>query len=207
MFSRFRPQCVSVGWFVALCLTMSSCGDPTFEGEAVAVFNVPRTGAEPFFDLPWPSDLRVTPDGAIDMRDFPNPSIPILAQYLERLSTTVRGYSVSAPNYLRFGTAIDEDSLPPNPSASLENDASVFLINVDADTNTLENGTAPARVRLVQKDYESGEYGVLDAARAQIEFNDFSWDALMIEANAEPKTNRSYQPLSLIPISEPTRPY
>ncbi len=38
------------------------------------------------------------------------------------------------------------------------------VINVDADTPILENGPVPDRVRLIQNDYEPGEYGVLDAA-------------------------------------------
>ncbi len=66
------------------------------------------------------------------------------------------------------------------------------MINVDADTNILESGPAPERVRLIQMDYESGEYGVLDAARARIEFRYFSWDALMIEGNAESRTSTKW---------------
>lgn len=113
-----------------LSFLVASCEPIAFEGDAVAVFTLPRTGAEPFFDLPWPSDLR-RDGGTIDVRAFPNPSgVPILRTYLERIST-LEGYSVSAPGYVRFGTAIDPASLPASPGASLENDASVFLMNVD----------------------------------------------------------------------------
>ncbi len=62
------------------------------------------------------------------------------------------------------------------------------MINVEAETDNIDKAPAPNRVRLVQKDYESGEYGVMDVARAKNEFKGFSWDALMLEANAEPKT-------------------
>ena len=39
--------------------------------------------------------------------------------------------------------------------------------------------------RLIQRDYETKDFGVLDAAREKVEFKNFNWDALMVEANAE----------------------
>ena len=59
------------------------------------------------------------------------------------------------------------------------------VINLDEESGH----TAPAhRMRPIQKEYVSGDFGVLEAARGRSEFTDFSWDALMLEANAEQKT-------------------
>jgi hypothetical protein len=61
------------------------------------------------------------------------------------------------------------------------------VINLDEEAGP----TAPVnRVRIIQKDYVSGDFEVLAAARGMIEFKDFSWDALMLEANAEEKTRK-----------------
>jgi hypothetical protein len=43
------------------------------------------------------------------------------------------------------------------------------------------------RTRLIQKDYLTGVFEVLEGARAMTEFKDFTWDTLMLEANAEDK--------------------
>ena len=43
-------------------------------------------------------------------------------------------------------------------------------------------------MRLIQKDCVTGDFEVLAAARLMEEFKFFSWDALMLEANAEEKT-------------------
>ncbi len=45
--------------------------------------------------------------------------------------------------------------------------------------------TPTSRTRMIQKDYFTGVFEVLAAARGMDEFKDFSWDALMLEANAE----------------------
>jgi hypothetical protein len=47
------------------------------------------------------------------------------------------------------------------------------------------NVLRPVHVRLIQRDYETKAFGVLDVARENAEFKDFNWDALMLEANEE----------------------
>ena len=43
------------------------------------------------------------------------------------------------------------------------------------------------RTRIIQKDYFTGVFEVLEAARGMDEFKDFSGDTHMLEANAEDK--------------------
>ena len=62
----------------------------------------------------------------------------------------------------------------------------IVIIAVDGEAEAVD--VVPQRsvhVRLIQRDYESKEFGVLDAAREKVEFKNFNWDALMVEANAE----------------------
>ena len=120
--------------FVWMVLAVAlACGTPgtSTDGDPVAMFTLPRTGDEPFFDLPWPNDLRRA-DGYVDVSAFPNErNIELLRRYTAAISTRLEGYSVSAPAFLRFGTAIDESTLPQTALASTEPNASVFIINVD----------------------------------------------------------------------------
>lgn len=126
--------------FVALCwalvsVTLGACTDPE---RTEAIFVLPRVaGEEAFFDLPWPSDLRRTATG-IDVTDFPNPNnVPLLERYRDAIMESVGGFSVSAPAYCRFAAALDESTLPADPAASIRDDASVFLINVDPESPEL----------------------------------------------------------------------
>ncbi len=118
---------------VAGCLCLLACGEitPIAATEPVALFTLPRAGDEPFWDLPWPNDLRRTLEGHVDVRDFPNPrAVVLLEDYKAVMSSTLDGYSVSAPGYLRFSVPLDEATLPASAAASLEDDASVFLMAI-----------------------------------------------------------------------------
>jgi hypothetical protein len=106
-------------------------------GPPRALFALPRTDDAPLFDLPWPSDVRRTDDGAIDLRAFPNPrSLPLIDRYIETVSARQRGFSTNGSIYFRFSRALDGASLPRTAARSLEPDASVFLIDVDGDSPT-----------------------------------------------------------------------
>ncbi len=54
------------------------------------------------------------------------------------------------------------------------------------------------RKRIIQKDYLTGVFEVLAAARDMDEFKDFSWDALMLEANAEEKQGARLPPVAVM---------
>ena len=85
-----------------------------------------------FFDHPFPSDLRKDANGAIVFKGFPNPStLPLLAQYVTQTDGLVKGFSPAAAAALHFEGAIDPASLPADPPATLANDASVQIVDVD----------------------------------------------------------------------------
>jgi hypothetical protein len=105
---------------------------PEDEGDPRAVFVLPRDGTEPFFDLPFPSDLRRTSEGTIDVAGFPNPrGNGFITRYLEAITERLDGFGTNGASYARFSRSVDPSTLPSTPEASIAADASVFLIDVD----------------------------------------------------------------------------
>jgi hypothetical protein len=87
---------------------------------------------EHFFDHPFPSDLRVDPDGAARFAGFPNPRlVPLLDTYVAASKGLLHGFSPTSAIYLRFTGAIDPSTLPADPPAATKPDASVQLVDVD----------------------------------------------------------------------------
>ncbi|MBK8407496.1 MAG: hypothetical protein IPL19_05865 [Sandaracinaceae bacterium] len=101
-----------------------------------AVFALPRDPAtHAFFDLPWPSDVRRNPDGTLDVSEFPQPrENQLVRRYLNAIEADTRGYSINGGTYLRFSASVDTSTLPADAAAAQDADASVFLMNVDADS-------------------------------------------------------------------------
>jgi len=129
-------------------VAVADAGPDAFVGAASALFEVP--GAEPppsgFYALPYPNDIRI--DGAtglIDLSDHVRPN-EILGEYIDVIASRQRGFSISAAIFFRFDAPIDPASLPQTVEASLEADASVYLVNVDPDS-PLVGERVPVRFR------------------------------------------------------------
>ena len=91
-----------------------------------------RLEGNAFFDHPFPSDLRKDAGGAIVFEGFPNPqALPLLAQYVTASEGLLKGFSTAAATAMRFDGPLDPQSLPADPPASLANDSSVQIIDVD----------------------------------------------------------------------------
>ena len=116
----------------------TDAGDAEVDGDGVVAPARPLQdlGAitEPggFYDHPYPSDLRLTAEGAPDLTNFyePTPS-SLLAQLRADVARDIRRFSPSAGVYLRFTAPLDPGSLPADVAASLEPSASVYLVDVD----------------------------------------------------------------------------
>lgn len=106
------------------------------EGPVRAVWVLPRTGATSgFFDLPWPTDLRLTAAGTPDLTGFPNPRfVDLLSEYFEAIEREQVGYATNGAVYFRFSRSVDVASLPADAEASRAPSASVFLIDVDPES-------------------------------------------------------------------------
>ena len=88
-----------------------------------------------FFDAPWPSDLRRTPSGGLEMATFPGASdLPLVQMYTELGETGLDGAGTTAPIYFRFEGPLDTSTLPATGRGSVYPSSSLFLIDVDPDS-------------------------------------------------------------------------
>ena len=107
--------------FTTLCFVACNASPPFVMNE----------GDGEFFDRPFPSDERTFADGAPDYTGFPNPSgTTLIERYLE-VAQSLDGFSTVAPIHFRFSGSIDPGLLP-TPQESLNADASVLLVDMDA---------------------------------------------------------------------------
>lgn len=100
-----------------------------------ALFEVPRIDAPPpsgFYALPFPNDLRVMDDGTIDLRDHLRPN-QLIGLYLDTITAEQRGFGTTSGLFVRFNGPINPDSLP-TPESSRQQEASVYLIDIDPDS-------------------------------------------------------------------------
>jgi hypothetical protein len=130
--ARF-PILPSVRWPLVVLLT--ACGsDPAgtvhfdLEGELAD---------DTFWNLPFPSDLRLAPSGAPDMAGFPNPrDVPILRGLLSNVDER-RGWPTMPAAYFRFTAPIPERDL----SEVIEFSADAPVLLLDTDPTSPEFGT------------------------------------------------------------------
>lgn len=116
---------------LALALVASGC-----EGEAVeptvALFTMPVSGDQDLYALPYPNDLRVTPEGTIDLAQLGTEQTGLIKRYLDVVARNdLEGFGTNGGAFFRFSGPLSPRSLPATPQASLEPGASVFWINID----------------------------------------------------------------------------
>jgi hypothetical protein len=116
------------------------CGDaPSQETPAATIFFDADAafGAEgAFFDFPYPSDLRLTPEGTPDVAEFPDPGVHILAG-LRKGAGERRGFPLMPVGYFRF-----TEELAPRASTDVVGGGSgAPLILVDIDPASPERGS------------------------------------------------------------------
>jgi hypothetical protein len=95
-------------------------------------FRMEAAQAHGFFSLPWPNDIRVMPDGSLDMAGFPlPPNNAIVANILALGASITEGFGTnSAVFFQTTGAPIDTASLP-SAEDSLLPGSSVMLVNLD----------------------------------------------------------------------------
>ncbi len=122
----------------ALMLLLAACGSD--DDPPGALFDLDgELAGDTFFDLPFPSDLRLDADGTPTFAGFPNTGNNMLVAQLVGLADTRVGYSVMSSVYFRFAEA-----LPPRSAAELlvaSPDAPILYVDIDPDS--------PERGRLV----------------------------------------------------------
>lgn len=115
-----------------------SSDDATPEAAAATIRFDPDAdfGAEnAFFAFPYPSDLRLTPEGTPDVAKFPDPGVPILAG-LKKGAAERRGFPNVAAGYF----ALTAKPAPRDPELLVEGGAKAPILLVDVDPASPERG-------------------------------------------------------------------
>jgi len=111
---------------LAVC-ALAACGDGRTTRALFAVSG--GDTADDFYALPFPNDLRRHADGTLDLSRFPANSLVV--DQLRTGAEQLDGFGLNASIYARFDGGVDPESLP-TPAGSMQPDASVYLVNIDA---------------------------------------------------------------------------
>lgn len=143
---------------LALVIILASCDDPpASDSDAGTDGTRPRVDyASPaLWDAPWPDERLRRPDGTVDVSSFPNPGRKLIVRQILDVLNGAAGFGTSSAIYFPLEGAIDATSLP-DLYASVEPDASVFLVDVDP-ASPARGARHPLVVRF---DVDPGRFGV-----------------------------------------------
>lgn len=88
--------------------------------------------AEHFYDFPYPSDLRLSSEGAPDLRGFPNPGAVAIVEDLRAAAVERKAFPVLPVAYFRFSAPLaKQDPEAVIPAAA---DAPVLLVDIDPES-------------------------------------------------------------------------
>ncbi len=111
------------------------------------------TRAASFYDAPFPSEDLRKADGHIDLTKFPaRDQALVIQQAAQLLESDARGFSSTAGVFMSTTAPLDATTLP-DVFASTKDDASVFLLDVDAKKKI------PVDVSFV---FDGGPYGAVN---------------------------------------------
>jgi hypothetical protein len=125
--------CVSLAGVLPFATACSSTPAPPpaeVADGARAVFSpdVDLAAEGAFWDLPYPSDLRLTAAGAPDLKSFPNPALGIIDEF-KKLVEARRGFPVLPVAYFRFEAPLGERK--ETDAIAATKDSPVLLVDVD----------------------------------------------------------------------------
>lgn len=86
-----------------------------------------------FFDAPFPIETRRRENGSLRVADVPDRGNGLVGQLLDLLEEGTEGFATNAAIFVPFDGPLDPTSLP-DLAGSLEDDASVFLIDLETGT-------------------------------------------------------------------------
>lgn len=102
-------------------------------------FTVDLTDPAHFYDMPFPSDLRLDPDGTPDLRGFPNPRRLAMVESVRAAATARPGFPVIPVAHVRFRGRPARQR--PDVVIAASTDSPILLVDLGDD--------APARGRLI----------------------------------------------------------
>jgi hypothetical protein len=123
----------AVAWLVVWTISCEGFDPPVPDDHPTPIYDLgATTKREGFYDHPFPSDVRRTLDGAPDLSTFYDPvGTPLLPGLRDAVERDIRGFSPISGVYFRFSMPLDPLSLPASVEESLDENSSVFLVDVD----------------------------------------------------------------------------
>lgn len=97
--------------------------------QAVMDLSADTTDRDHWYDLPWPSDLRRTAEGAPDYRGFPVPPTATLVRGVLEIAGQRQGFTALPVGFFRFSGALATRA--PTEVIPAEGSAPVLLIDID----------------------------------------------------------------------------
>jgi hypothetical protein len=136
--------------------SLSACGDSTRTPRGFFSIDSPTDTGDSFFNVPFPSDLRLTTAGTPDFAGYPNrDKLPIVDDLLA-LARERKGFPVMPLAWFRFDLGDANIVLPPRQLTDViatTADAPALLIDIDPTSS--EKG---ARYPLVAKTLDPDDY-------------------------------------------------
>ena len=120
----------------AALLLVASTTLPACEAEhlqpTIALFTMPGEADQDLYALPYPNDLRVTPQGTIDLARLSTGQLGLIQNYLNLVkANALGGFATNGAAFFRFSAPLNSRSLPATAEISREPGASVSWVNVD----------------------------------------------------------------------------
>ncbi|MEM9928046.1 MAG: hypothetical protein AAF915_30720, partial [Cyanobacteria bacterium P01_D01_bin.50] len=85
-----------------------------------------------FYNLPYPNDLRLNPDGSPDLTGFPIPDNNIFAESIKSIADDSSGFPTNTAGYFRFNFPVASQNIDDVIPA--DNDSPILLIDIDPDS-------------------------------------------------------------------------
>jgi hypothetical protein len=90
-----------------------------------------------FYNLPYPNDLRLTPDGNPDLTGFPIPDNNIFAKSIKSIADDSLGFPTNTAGYFRFNFPVAPQDFDDVIAADA--DSPILLIDIDPDSPSRGN--------------------------------------------------------------------
>ncbi len=85
-----------------------------------------------FYNLPYPNDLRLNPDGSPDLSGFPIANNNIFAQSLKSIAGSSPGFPTNSVGYFRFNLPVAPQDW--NQAIAADTDSPILLVDIDPDS-------------------------------------------------------------------------
>ena len=141
---RYHPTMCKLG-LVTITALFAACGGgpspspPAADGGAssdtVVMFDTAAdlTSPDHFYDFPYPSDSRLSPDGTPNLVGVANPTQSAILEGLRNIAQQRKGFPLTPVAYFQFTAAMPAQDL----TKTLDATAPILLLDVDTSSTTL----------------------------------------------------------------------